>query len=169
MIDSRPHAAVEGATRRERVECAVREFKTRCNTMLARNADFKTTGQLYAELHQNASIALLHNALTGDGVYGRSLMKSEKRGSKKQQVYLHEAIKRAQKMRMEDPMNEQDEDVSLCCDALLSNFLIAAVMCEFEDDASMHPLLSQLTSLEVPVLTDERFKPLASKTRTTNI
>jgi hypothetical protein len=162
MIDSRPHVAVEGATRRQRVECAVKEFKARCNKMLAKNADFKTTGQLFAELHQNASIALLHNALTGDGVYGRSLVKNEKHCAQKERVYLHEAIKRAQSLRMEDPMSEQDNDVSLCCDALMSNFLIAAVMCEFEDDASMHPLLSQLTSLDVPLLTDEKFKPLVA-------
>jgi hypothetical protein len=161
MIDSRPRAAVEGVTRRHRVDCAVREFKARCNKMLVKNADFSTTGQLFAELHQNSSIALLHNALTGDGVYGKSLVKNEERGGKKR-VYLHEAIKNVQANRVGEQMNEQDDDLSRCCDALLENYLIAAVMCEFEANASMHPLLSLLTSLDAPLLTDVKFKPLVT-------
>ena len=160
MIDTRPHVAVEGASRRQRVECAVKHFKTQCNNMLGKNADFKTTGQLYAELHQNASLALLHNALTGDGAYGCSVVKNEKQGVKR--VYLHEAITRAQETRMVMQSNQQDDDLAMCCDALLSNYLIAAVMCEFEDDASKHELLSHLTSLDVPLLTDEKFKPLVA-------
>jgi hypothetical protein len=160
MIDTRPRVAVEGASRRQRVECAVKQFKTQCNNMLAKNADFKTTGQLFAELHQNASLALLHNALTSDGAYGCSVVKNDKHGAKR--VYLHEAITKAQEMRMVTQSNQQDDDLAMCCDALLSNYLIAAVMCECEDDASKHELLSQLTSLDVPLLTDAKFKPLVA-------
>jgi hypothetical protein len=161
MIDSRPRVIIDGTTRREKVECAVREFKAQCNKMLAKNADFKTTGQLYAELHQNASIALLHNALSSDGMYGRSLSKTDMKIETKERLQLHEAIKKAQKMRMTQQMiQQQDDDISLCCDALLSNYLIAAVMTEFEDKPEFHSLLSQLTSLDVPLLTDEKFKPL---------
>lgn len=161
MIDSRPRVTVEGATRRERVECAVKAFKAQCNKLLAKNADFKTTGQLFAELHQNASIAMLHNALTSDGMYGRSLSNNESRVEKKERLHLHEAIKKAQKMRLTQQMNqEQDEELSICCDALLSNYLIAAVMAEFEDKSEFHMLLSQLTSLDVSVLTEEKFKSL---------
>ena len=160
MIDSRPRAAVDGVTRAQRVECAVREFKSRCNKMLAKNADYKTTGQLFAELLQNASIALLHNALASDGMYGRSSNKTDNCMDKKERMHLHEAIKKAQKTRLTQQMNEQDDDVSVCCDALLSNYLIAAVMTEFEDKPEMHTLLSQLTSLDAPLLTDEKFSPL---------
>jgi hypothetical protein len=161
MIDSRPRVAVDGITRAQRVECAVREFKSRCNKMLAKNADFKTTGQLFAELLQNASIALLHNALTSDGMYGRSSNKTENNMDKKERMHLHEAIKKAQKTRLTQQMSEQqDDDLSVCCDALLSNYLISAVMTEFEDKPEMHALLSQLTSLDAPMLTDEKFSPL---------
>jgi hypothetical protein len=162
--DKLQDANLQGTSRKEltreekrvlRVKCAIEEFEARCNKMLAKNADFSKTGQLHAELHQNASIALLHAALLGDDIYGH------RRGSSKQQVvYLHQAIKNVQKMRMEDPLNEEDGCVSRCCDALLSNFLIAGVMCEFEDKKEKHALLSEITSLKVDILTDERFKPL---------
>ncbi len=162
LIDSRPRQKTSGNVelpRKERVAIAVKEFKARCNKMLAKNSDFSKTGQLHAELHQNASVALLHNALTSNDSYGNG------RGSKKDHVYLHEAIKKVQKMRMQDRKNEEDEDVSACCQALLDNYLLSGVMCEFEDKKEKHALLSQITSLDVNVLTDERFKPLVEESQ----
>jgi hypothetical protein len=84
--------------------------------------------------------------------------KGEKRG-----VYSQEAMKRAQSSRKENPMGQEDDDVSLSCDALISGCLIAAVMCEFERDASVRPLLAQLTSLDLVVLTHKCFKHLLTK------
>jgi hypothetical protein len=163
LIDSRPREKTSVYTERppkeQRVAIAVKEFKARCNKMLAKNSDFSKTGQLHAELHQNASIALLHNALTSNVSYGSG------RGPKKDPVYLHAAIKNVQAMRMQDSKNEEDADVSTCCQALLDNYLLAGVMCEFEDKPEKHELLSQITSLDVNVLTDERFKPLVEESQ----